>query len=341
MSPETDNMHCRPKGITMKTRILAITIVFLAFGVSNAVACSDCGCSAQAAAKGDQDKQVQLTDIVHTAQHAGQFKTLVAALQAADLADALRGPGPFTVFAPTDKAFAALPKGTVESLLEPENKAELQSILKYHVVPGKVMSSGLMKYTSAQTLHGDKVDLTLRINDARVTKADVKATNGVIHVIDRVILPGTAKPITGHANHTAPENTNKTIVETAIEAGQFQTLVAAIQAAGLVDALNGDGPFTVFAPTDDAFAQLPAGTVESLVQPENKAKLQAILKYHVIPAQLGSNDIVAAHTVKTLNGQVIYPSLQVDQAVVQVKNIYCRNGVIHVIDRVILPEETS
>jgi uncharacterized surface protein with fasciclin (FAS1) repeats len=185
------------------------------------------------------------------------------------------------------------------------------------------------------------VDLTLMINNARVVKANIKTTNGVIHVVDRVILPGATQPISGHATSEAPDNTDKTIVETAVAAGQFKTLVAAIQAADLVDALNSDGPFTVFAPTDAAFAKLPDGTVESLVQPENKAKLQAILKYHVIPAQLGSNDILAAHTVKTLNGQPIYPSLRVDSAGLQIKNIYCRNGVIHVIDSVILPEETS
>jgi uncharacterized surface protein with fasciclin (FAS1) repeats len=92
------------------------------------------------------------------------------------------------------------------------------------------------------------------------------------------------------------------IVQTAVSAGQFKTLVAAIQAAGLEEALNGKGPFTVFALTDEAFAKLPAGTVESLVQPKNKAKLQAILKYHVVPARVRSHDILAAHTVKTLNG---------------------------------------
>ncbi|UCD49014.1 MAG: fasciclin domain-containing protein [Phycisphaerales bacterium] len=325
----------------MKTRILAITIVSLVFGASSAFACSGCGCAAQTAATSSEKHHAELTDIVHTAQHAGQFKTLVTALQAADLVDALQAPGPYTVFAPTDKAFAALPKGTLESLLKAENKAKLQAILKYHVVPGKVMSSDLMKYTNAKTLHGNKVDLTLRINDARVIKADIKTTNGVIHVIDRVILPSNAKPIAGYDTNKAPAQVDKTIVETAVESGQFNTLVTALQAAGLADALSGDGPFTVFAPTDAAFAKLPDGTVESLVQPENKAKLQAILKYHVIPAQLGSHDIVAAHTVKTLNGKPIYPSLQVDQAGLEIKNIYCRNGVIHVIDTVILPEETS
>jgi uncharacterized surface protein with fasciclin (FAS1) repeats len=203
------------------------------------------------------------------------------------------------------------------------------------------MSSDLMKYTEAKTLHGDQVDLSLMVNNARVIKADIKTSNGVIHVIDKVILPTDAEPIAGHDQKTAPQATTKNIVQTAVDSGQFKTLVTAIQAAELAEALSGSGPFTVFAPTDAAFAKLPEGTVENLIQPENKAKLQAILKYHVVPAQLGSNDIVAAHTVKTLNGQAIYPSLLVDNAALQVKNIYCSNGVIHVIDSVILPEETS
>ena len=324
----------------MKTTLLTTTIVTLAFGISSATAGS-CSYASQTAATCNANQQVKLADIVQTAQNAGQFTTLVAALQAADLAEALQAPGPYTVFAPTDKAFAALPEGTVETLLKPENKGQLQAILKYHVVAGKAMSSDLMKYTNAKTLHGDKVDLTLRINDARVVKADIKATNGVIHVIDRVILPSAAQPIAGHARSEMPAQVDKNIVETAVASGQFKTLVTALQAAGLADALTAEGPFTVFAPTDAAFAKLPEGTVESLIQPENRAKLQAILKYHVVPAKLGSNDILAAHTVKTLNGQPIYPSLQIDNAALQTKNIYCRNGVIHVIDRVILPEETS
>ena len=286
----------------------------------------------------------QPADIIHTAEHAGQFKTLLAAVRAAGLEDALQGPGPFTVFAPTDKAFAKLPEGTVATLLKPENRAQLQSILKYHVVSGKTLSTDLMKHRQAKTLQGNKVNLTLMVNNARVIKADVKASNGVIHVIDTVVLPDAGKPIQGHANKrplASPNKVEKDIVETAVAAGQFKTLVTAIQAAGLEDALSGKGPFTVFAPTDKAFAKLPAGTVESLVQPENKAQLQAILKYHVVPAGLSSHDIVAAHTVKTLNGQALYPSVLVDNASIQMKNIYCRNGVIHVIDHVILPQEKS
>ena len=131
------------------------------------------------------------------------------------------------------------------------------------------------------------------------------------------------------------------IVHTAEHAGQFKTLLAALGAADLTEALQGPGPFTVFAPTDKAFAALPAGTVESLLQPKNKAKLQSILKYHVLAGNLSSHDILTVHTVKTLNGQAIYPSVLVDNAAIQMKNIYCRNGVIHVIDHVILPQEKS
>jgi uncharacterized surface protein with fasciclin (FAS1) repeats len=322
----------------MKKLVAISIIVSVVFALSPVLACSSCGCTDGSTCTGDQ--QEKLVDIVHTAEHAGTFKTLVAALTAADLVEALQTPGPFTVFAPSDKAFSALPEGTVESLLKPENKAKLQNILKYHVVAGKVMSADLVKYVNAKTLQGDNVTLTLRVNNAKVVKADIKATNGVIHVIDQVILPGGSKPITGHAN-TVPAYASDSIVQTAVNAGQFKTLVAAIQAAGLEDALSGDGPFTVFAPTDAAFAKLPEGTVESLIKPENRAKLQGILKYHVIPGKIGSKDILAAHTVKTLSGQAIYPSVMVENAAIQVKNIYCRNGVIHVIDNVILPKEKS
>lgn len=132
-------------------------------------------------------------DIVDTAV-AGKFNTLVAAVKAAGLVDTLKGPGPFTVFAPTDEAFAKLPAGTLESLLMPENKAKLQSILTYHVVPGKVMGQDAMKLSSAKTVAGQSITIKsvnggVTVDDAHVTKADISASNGVIHVIDSVILP--------------------------------------------------------------------------------------------------------------------------------------------------------
>ena len=122
------------------------------------------------------------------------FTTLVAAVKAAGLVDTLKGPGPFTVFAPTDEAFAKLPAGTLESLLKPENKAKLQKILTYHVVAGKVMAVDVMKLSSAKTVEGENVAINVKnggvmVNNAHVTKTDIIASNGVIHVIDTVLLP--------------------------------------------------------------------------------------------------------------------------------------------------------
>ena len=133
-------------------------------------------------------------DIVDTAVGAGSFETLVAAVQAAELVDTLKGEGPFTVFAPTDEAFAALPEGTVETLLKPENKDQLVAVLTYHVVPGKVMSGDLSDDMTAATVQGGDITIDLdngvMVNDANVVQADIETSNGVIHVIDKVILPG-------------------------------------------------------------------------------------------------------------------------------------------------------
>ena len=133
-------------------------------------------------------------DIVDTAVAAGQFKTLASAIQAAGLVDTLKGDGPFTVFAPTDEAFAKLPAGTVENLLKPENKDQLVAILTYHVVPGKVEAAEVVTMDEAKTVNGKMVDIkvkgdTAMVNDAKVTKTDIAASNGVIHVIDTVIMP--------------------------------------------------------------------------------------------------------------------------------------------------------
>ena len=133
-------------------------------------------------------------DIVDTAAAAGTFQTLIAAAQAADLVDALKGDGPLTVFAPNDAAFAALPEGTVENLLKPENKAQLQAVLLYHVVSGKIMAGDIGSGASPATLEGQKIDVVgsadgVTVNGANVIAADIEASNGVIHVIDAVILP--------------------------------------------------------------------------------------------------------------------------------------------------------
>lgn len=140
-----------------------------------------------------QQSQAQ-KDIVETATAAGQFKTLTAALKAAGLVETLKGKGPFTVFAPTDAAFEKLPEGTVEELLKPENKEKLTSILTYHVVPAKAMAKDVSGMSSAKTVNGEELELSVKdgkvmVDDATVTKADIQASNGVIHVIDTVLMP--------------------------------------------------------------------------------------------------------------------------------------------------------
>jgi uncharacterized surface protein with fasciclin (FAS1) repeats len=147
-----------------------------------------------AGAQAQQDQK----DIVETAVAAGSFKTLAKALTAADLVDTLKGDGPFTVFAPTDEAFAQLPAGTLNDLLKAENKQKLQRILSYHVVPGRVASADVVKLRTAKAVSGDTIDITanggtVRVDNARVVKTDIPASNGVIHVIDTVIIPDDSK----------------------------------------------------------------------------------------------------------------------------------------------------
>ncbi|QDT90246.1 fasciclin domain-containing protein [Gimesia algae] len=271
-------------------------------------------------------------DIVETAVEAGSFKTLAAALGAADLVGALQGKGPFTVLAPTDAAFKKLPAGTVETLLKPENKDQLIAILKYHVIAGKVPAKQVIKLKGAKTLNGQRVDITagddsVKVDGATVEATDIMCSNGIIHVIDSVILPS-----------------DKNIVTTAVEAEKFQTLITAAKAAGLAGVLSEQGPFTVFAPTDDAFAKLPEGTIASLLKPENKDKLAAILKYHVVAGRVYSEDALKAGKAKTLQGKpvmikVVDGVAKVNNAKLLVTDLDASNGVIHVIDTVIMPPD--
>jgi transforming growth factor-beta-induced protein len=273
-------------------------------------------------------------DIVTTAVEAGSFQTLAAALKAAGLVETLRAKGPFTVFAPTDEAFEKLPAGTVETLLRPENKGLLTSVLTYHVVPGSVTAERLVKQNAAATVNGQRLDVKVegskvQVDQASVVKADIACSNGVIHVIDQVLLPS-----------------SDTIPAVAEKAGTFKTLLAAAKAAGLVDVLSGDKPLTVFAPNDDAFAKLPAGTIENLLKPENKDKLAAILKLHVVAGRVFSDDVLSKKELKSLQGGKLSASVKngaafVNGARLLSTDIDALNGVIHVIDTVLLPEAAS
>ncbi len=268
-------------------------------------------------------------DIVDIAVADGRFETLVAALQAADLVDTLKGDGPFTVFAPTDDAFNMLPEGTVAGLLA--DIPALTDILLYHVVSGKVMAIDVFGLTSATTVQGQDVNIRVEggnvyIDDAMVVITDIEASNGVIHVIDSVLIP--------------MEEMANDFVDIAVADGRFETLVAALQAAGLVDTLKGDGPFTVFAPTDAAFNMLPEGTVAGLLA--DIPALTDILLYHVVSGKVMAADVVGLTSATTVQGQDVSIRVEggnvyIDDAMVVITDIEASNGVIHVIDSVLIP----
>ncbi|MEM9713958.1 MAG: fasciclin domain-containing protein [Actinomycetota bacterium] len=305
-------------------------------------------------------------NIVEVATAAGDFSTLVAAVDAAGLVETLSGEGPFTVFAPTDDAFAALPEGLVEALLE--DTETLGAILTYHVVAGEVLAADVVELTEAETVNGESVAITVTddggvmVDDANVVQTDIGATNGVIHVIDAVIIPeGVVLPDHGgddmeemdeemsDEEMTDEEMTDDTeaadagpgtIVDVAAAAGSFETLLAAAEAAGLVDTLTGEGPLTVFAPTDDAFAALPEGTVEGLL--EDPETLASILTLHVVAGAVPAADVVGLTEAATVNGEVLPvvvdgDTVMIGTATVVQTDIEASNGIIHVIDSVLLP----
>ncbi len=397
--------------------------------------------------------------IVETAIDAGNFTTLVAAVQAAGLAETLSGPGPFTVFAPTDAAFNKLPDGTIPALLA-DPTGQLTDILLYHVVAGKVMAADVVQLSEATTVGGNvlSIDTTdgVKVDGANVIVTDIECSNGVIHVIDAVMIPPAPRPaprvrrlpegtpgfvtylyqnilgrnpeqagldawvgwldtgamaadqvaskilfsneasqrISGLNNAefvtflyekilgrspeanglqhwtallahgvSRPDLVNrftkssefvklcdrfgvkasaelKTIVETAVGAGNFTTLVTAVQAAGLAETLSGPGPFTVFAPTDAAFDKLPDGTIPTLLA-DPTGQLKDILLYHVVSGRVMAADVVQLSRATTVGGNVLSidttDGVKVDGATVIVTDIQCSNGVIHVIDTVMIP----
>jgi transforming growth factor-beta-induced protein len=269
--------------------------------------------------------------IVQVATEAGSFHTLVAAVKAAGLAETLSGTGPFTVFAPTDEAFAKLGKDAIADLLKPENKQKLASVLTFHVVAGKLPAAKVVTEKTLKSLQGQ--DLTIRVDgskvmvgSANVVKTDVMGSNGVIHVIDAVLMP-VSEP---------------NLVEVATKAGKFGTLLKAAVAAGLADTLANGGPFTVFAPTDEAFAALGDATIADLLKPDNKAKLASILKNHVVAGKVMAAQAVKLTEAKTIGGTTLALAfdgkvLKVGTAKVVSADVVAGNGVIHVIDAVLVP----
>ena len=272
--------------------------------------------------KDEEQESKLITEIVAESE---ELSTLLQAVVSADLVDVLGNEeGAFTLFAPTNKAFASLPDGVLEDLLRPENKKKLTDILTFHVVANNLMASQVLSMDSLSTIFGQHLSVdskNARVNDVNITKTDIKARNGTIHLIDQVLLP-------------------KTILELAESAG-FSTLIAALDAAGLKDTLNGDGPFTVFAPTDEAFAKLPEGTLSSLLQPENKNDLTNILTYHVASGSFNAEQVLGFAMIDTIGGQSIAidaDEVKANESKIIATDIIGSNGVIHVIDAILMPE---
>lgn len=288
----------------------------------------------------DEPKPAGLPDIVQLAQANPDLSILVEAVVSASLVDTLKAPGPFTLFAPTNAAFAALLSelGVTKAQLLAD-KALLTAVLTYHVIPAKVEKAQVPLGKAIKTVQGSilKVEAAnnaLSITDGRnrsalITATDLQAKNGVVHLVDKVILPP-----------------NKNIVETAQSLPQFSVLVEAVVAADLQTVLSGTGPFTVFAPTNDAFALLltELGVTKTALL-ANKALLTKVLTYHVLPSLTLKAEVPINTALTTVQGE----SLQVSSSLVitdqrsrtaniTATDVLTSNGVIHVIDKVILPK---
>merc|ERR1711997_507521 len=280
-------------------------------------------------------------DVVDVAVNAGAFKTLVKLVSNLGLVDTLKGAQALTIFAPSDEAFAKLPKGTLESL---SSEAAKEIVLR-HVVSGMVPAASVTT-GPVDTIGGEVIGLKktnsggvqvgYQGNVVNVVTADIMASNGVIHVIDNVILPAQVPAVQPMVSKTAQD-----IVDVAVNAGTFKTLVKLVSDLGLVDTLRNAEALTVFAPSDEAFAKLPPGTLESL----SPAAAKEIILRHVINAKVPASDVTTGpvytyggaiiNLVKTNRGgvQIVYNSNTVN---VVTADVEASNGVIHVIDNVIL-----
>lgn len=310
----------------MKTLKFPGILLILSLSLSLLTACGD---------DDDKGSQNPTDSIVEIAQSNPEFSLLVDALVKAELVTTLNGTGPFTVFAPTNAAFEALLSDLGVTGLDDLSKDDLTPILTYHVISGKVLSTQLAA-GPATTLNGDfylSLGSSVYINGAtQVTSADLEATNGVVHVIDRVLVPPT-----------------EDVVDIAISnnPGEFNELVGAVVKAGLVDALKADGPFTLFAPTDAAFNELYTALGITGLDDLTANDLSPILLYHVFEARVFSTDLTSG-AVNTLGGQDVTVNLgssitlsdlgTADEAAVISTDILGTNGIVHIIDKVLLPE---
>jgi len=311
--------NLKPK--IMKTRRSLLSVI-AAIGILSSFALTSCESD-------DENKMEKPKDIVEVALSTADFSILVSALQKADLVNALKADGPFTVFAPTNAAFNQLFSDLGVSGISELSKEQLTPILLYHVLGTKVMSTGLTSgYVTTLSTGAGKKSVSLKVDasslmlngDVGITSADISASNGVIHVINKVLLP-------------------PTVVDVALDNSNFSILVSALVKAELVETLKGAGPFTVFAPTNDAFNALFTQLGVSGISDLSKEALTPILLDHVVSGNVRSTDL-STGTVSTLNNTIninISAGVKINTNIsVVLADVQGTNGVVHVIDKVIV-----
>lgn len=284
-------------------------------------------------------------DIIELASGNDDFALLVRALEEAELVETLQDDGPFTVFAPTNEAFEKLLTDldiTADELLA---QPDLADILTYHVVSGKVMAADFTEGMEVTTVNGEIISFDLTadpmVNLSNIIMTDLEATNGVVHAVDTVLIPDSFE-LQEVDTGMMDDRVTMDIVEIAAGNPDFSILVSALQEAGLVDTLKGDGPFTVFAPTNAAFenlfGELDITAEELLAQPD----LGNVLTYHVVPGKVMSGDLEDGLEAETVNGETVSFDLtgdaMINDALITTVDLDASNGVIHVIDTVLIPE---
>jgi len=287
--------------------------------------------------------------IADLASDEGTLSTLATALQKADLVRVLNGTDNYTVFAPTNKAFKALDPNLLKCLLNPVAKSTLAALLKYHVVAGTTMAKDLSNVDSLTTLDNDtklkvkKVGDTVMVNKANVSQADLNASNGVVHVIDGVLTPDGFESI---ATDTVDQCGTQTVADLAAGTKSLTSLTGALSAADLVEVFNSTNStavYTVFAPTNKAFKALDANLLKCLLKPAGKDALTALLKYHVLNVYKVAKDLMNDMNLTTIDADATLAVLikasgtYVNDANITKANNYATNGVVHVIDEVLIP----
>jgi uncharacterized surface protein with fasciclin (FAS1) repeats len=279
--------------------------------------------------------------ILAKAAETGKANKFLTAVYLAELLETLRDDGPFTVFVPIDAAFDKIPTADLIALFQPENKSKLRKILTYHVVNDRIPASRVTSKPRLKTVEGRGLTIAanakgVAVDNATIVETDIIGRNGIVHLIDRVLIPP--------SDDTLVPATTRNLITTAEQAGQFTTLLKALDIAGLTDTLREKGPFTVLAPTDEAFAKLGHRSIAALLN--DKEKLAELLKLHVIPGKIKARDLLAGASLKTLAGERLQPSivkgrLMVNQANVIDTDIDAGNGIVHAINRVLIPSKSS